>query len=233
MAQHRFRVEDLKSATDPQWFARGERYFEQGRVSRLRYDQRGVSAVVDGSRNYLVRIDTSDGVLSDSCTCALGQDGYSWCKHAVAVALAWLATDRETTSSPPPPPDPELSAFLEDQDSAWLAEQLLRIADDQPAVLARLQAAAGTHTAVDTARDALYRAITGYTPDPDGWNPGDGGAEWLRQAIDTLDDLVEYGYEAEAAELAADAHALFDKTHEGYEDGHSERLREMGGLDSD
>lgn len=226
--EKRFSVEDLRSAADPEWFERGQRYFEQGRVRRLRNDPQGVSAVVTGSRGYVVRLNHAGGVLTDSCSCPLGKEGESWCKHAIAVALAWLDTGQEITVAPPSPPqEADLGGFLEEQDSAWLAEQLLRIADDQPAVLARLQAAAGEEAAVGTARDALYNAITGYTPAPGEWDPGDGGAEWLSQAIDTLDDLVEYNYAAEAAELATDALALFDELHGDHEDEYAERLHKI------
>lgn len=235
MAQRRFGIEDLRSATDPVWFQRGQQYFEQGRVRRLRNEPGKVSAVVSGSRDYVVRLSSTGGVLADSCTCPLGKEGESWCKHAVAVALAWIDSGQDPAAVPAPPTqqEPELRVFLEEQESAWLAEQLLRIAADQPAVLARLQAAAGTPSAVDTARDTLYNAITEYLPDPEGWQPGDGGAAWLRQAIDALEDLLEYGYAAEAAALASDAHALFGEVHGGYEDEHSERLWELSQVEID
>ncbi len=225
----RFSVEDVRSAAGPKWFGRGQQYYEQGRVCRLQNDSNGVSAVVTGSRNYTVRLDLDGGVVADSCTCPLGHEAH-WCTHAVAVALAWIHAGREAAASPPQEPD--LSVFLEGQESAWLAEQLLRIADDQPAILARLQAAAGAQSAVDTARAALYTAITEYTPEPDDWSPGDGGAAWLRQAIDTLDDLVDYGYAAEVAGLAADAYALFDETHGDDGDANAERLQELSELET-
>lgn len=231
MAQWRFGVDDLRLAAGPAYFERGQRYATQGHVGKLRPEPGGVSAMVGGSRNYLVQISgTSDGPRT-SCTCPLGQEGESWCKHVVAVALSWVEAGHEVTAESAPEEEPDLAAFLKQQDGAWLTEQLLRVADDQPVVLARLQAAAGAPSAVATARDTLFTAIAEYLPDPDGWSSGDGGEEQLRLAIELLDDLMEYGYTEEAADLASDAYDLFDETHGGYEDEHSQRLDEIRGGD--
>ncbi|MEY9213502.1 SWIM zinc finger family protein [Thermobifida halotolerans] len=217
--------QSLRLATDPRWFERGERYLAEGGVLRLRECSGGVSAVVRGRNDYLVRLRHSPGGWDSGCSCPLGQDGARWCKHAVAVALAWFREDR-----PPPEPvsdrtDGELRAFLLAQDAPWLAEQLLRITEDDSAVRARMLAAAGSESAVEECRGLLEEAVVAYDPFLEEWE--DNGSERLERAVDTLEDLLDYGYEHEAADLAREAlHLLRDRVEEAADlaDPHVERL---------
>lgn len=72
-------------------FGRGERVFAAGRVRSLRAAADRASARVVGStRLYRVKLWRSRGDLHHACTCPLGREG-GFCKHAVAVGLAWLA----------------------------------------------------------------------------------------------------------------------------------------------
>src|SRR5215210_2386728 len=67
----------------------GERYFERG--ENYYYDGR-VHALVEhvlGTYEYRVRFRAEDDELVYSCDCPLGVDG-EFCKHCVAVGLAWL-----------------------------------------------------------------------------------------------------------------------------------------------
>ncbi len=72
------------------WFARGEAYCANGHVRSLRRDDDTVIAQVAGTHAYRVRLWSDSGELAYSCTCPLGKDG-EFCKHCVAVGLAWLA----------------------------------------------------------------------------------------------------------------------------------------------
>ncbi|MFW5416783.1 SWIM zinc finger family protein [Nocardiopsis sp. CNT-189] len=221
-----FSIEDLRSATDPAWFERGRRYHSQGRARSLRLSPGRVTALVEGTRPYRVELVWGRGLPATVCSCPLGQDGADWCKHAVAVALAWLAAGAEEPGPPDSPPD--LRGFLSEQEPEWLVEQLLELTEEDPAVRARLEGAAGADAAVDTARADLEQAIADYTPDPDGWGPeGATGERRLDRAIDTLDVLAGYGYGAEVVGLAREAAALFDDVHGGHEDGFSDRLHEL------
>ncbi|PRX92399.1 hypothetical protein [Allonocardiopsis opalescens] len=122
-----------------------------------------------------------------------------------------------------------LGGFLAAQEPAWLAEQLLRIADDDPVVRVRLLGAAGADGAVPACRELLERAVTGFVPyvDDDALHVGDGGWERLERALGALEDLIEYGYAAEVARLAAEAVELYERTHGDAEGEHGERLAEI------
>ncbi len=71
-------------------FARGEEYFTNGRVRQLHVAGDRVTARVSGSRTYRVKLWRGRGKLHFSCNCAAGREE-TFCKHCVAVGLAWLA----------------------------------------------------------------------------------------------------------------------------------------------
>ena len=71
-------------------FQRGEEYFANEAVSRVRVVEEKVSARVEGSDTYQVELWDDDGDLDYECSCPQGDEG-NFCKHCVAVGLAWLA----------------------------------------------------------------------------------------------------------------------------------------------
>ena len=80
----------LRRLAGEQSFARGEEYFSDGRVRQLRVGGDRVSARVDGSRIYRVKLWRRRGELQFRCDCADGQSE-AFCKHCVAVGLAWIS----------------------------------------------------------------------------------------------------------------------------------------------
>lgn len=103
-------------------FERGKAYFLDGRVVDIQRKEGTVLAKVRGTETYDVRIWMKDESLAYACVCPQGQE-QAFCKHAVAVALAFLgglpaadpmkadaanddAADRRPTAkeSPKPPP---------------------------------------------------------------------------------------------------------------------------------
>jgi uncharacterized Zn finger protein len=71
-------------------FQRGKEYFASGFVERLHTAGQKVSARVVGTETYRVELWDKDDGLRYDCTCPRAADGY-FCKHCVAVGLAWLA----------------------------------------------------------------------------------------------------------------------------------------------
>ncbi|MFA6311326.1 MAG: DUF6880 family protein [Sterolibacterium sp.] len=86
-------LEDLAGSTA---FLRGEEYFSIGAVGRLRATDDKVAAKVEGTETYQVELWDDDGELAYDCTCPRAADGY-FCKHCVAVGLAWLAEQAAET----------------------------------------------------------------------------------------------------------------------------------------
>ncbi len=80
-------LEDLAGATG---FQRGEVYFSVGAVTRLSATEAKITARVEGAEAYQVELRDDDGDLVCDCTCPRAAEGY-FCKHCVAVGLAWLA----------------------------------------------------------------------------------------------------------------------------------------------
>jgi uncharacterized Zn finger protein len=78
-------------------FERGEQCFIKGRVIRVdavRGELRGtVKPQEPGRRDYATRIWVREEGLAYECSCPMGQQ-QQFCKHAVAVALAHLETER-------------------------------------------------------------------------------------------------------------------------------------------
>jgi superfamily II DNA or RNA helicase len=68
-------------------FARGEAYWQEGRVLEFKREGEIFEATVIGSRRYRVRAQVYDGRLVAACTCPV-EDAV--CKHAVALALEEL-----------------------------------------------------------------------------------------------------------------------------------------------
>ncbi|MBB6348799.1 SWIM zinc finger family protein [Nonomuraea muscovyensis] len=135
----------IRHCADGRSFDRGKAYFAQGVVRRMAVDGTSVTATVDGTRPYRVRLRVTAAGLEGECSCPYGADGM-FCKHCVAAGLAWLASE-EPTPAPAGVPakvtDAALRDFLHRQDTRWLAAELLRVARADPLLRARLEVAAG------------------------------------------------------------------------------------------
>ena len=78
-------------------FKRGQNYELRGRVHDLSATLDGwLVAWVQGSERYATRVFLRPDQLASDCTCPYG----SSCKHAVAVALAYLARSEQAKSLP-------------------------------------------------------------------------------------------------------------------------------------
>src|SRR5688500_5539759 len=82
--------EAIRRLVDDRTFERGVDYHAQGRVSALARHEAALSARVRGTSEYRVRLWVKEEGLAYSCSCPMGADG-AFCKHGVAVGLAWLA----------------------------------------------------------------------------------------------------------------------------------------------
>lgn len=84
--------EALRRLVDDRTFERGQDYHAQGRVGVVSRHEASLSATVRGSTHYRVRLWVNDSGLAYSCSCPIGADG-AFCKHGVAVGLAWLGQE--------------------------------------------------------------------------------------------------------------------------------------------
>ena len=132
-------------------FERGEVYFEEERVRSLVEFEGMLAATVEGTEDYRVKLVVGSSGLSFSCECPYADDG-NFCKHCVAVGLAWLAQREARTTSGSSAAGEGISSlngareFLERQDKTVLVEMILREALDNERACARLIEASQIHS---------------------------------------------------------------------------------------
>jgi uncharacterized Zn finger protein len=84
-------VHRIRSLATAPSFDRGKNYLAEGRVGSVVESNEALTATIRGAEIYRVRLaaNENEGELAFRCSCPLGRDG-EFCKHSVAVALAWL-----------------------------------------------------------------------------------------------------------------------------------------------
>jgi uncharacterized Zn finger protein len=159
---------DLRKLAGDRAFARGDAYRHEGRVTSLAEADGVLTAEVAGTQDYHVRLWSADGRVGFDCDCPVGIE-LRFCKHCVAVALAWTAADAAPAPDPVhAAPEPrsgggngKLRSFLAGQSREALMEMLLEHASESRRLRTRLElrAAAGDTGPANPAR--FRRAIDG------------------------------------------------------------------------
>ena len=129
--------QNLNSLAGSRPFSRGERYFEIGLVGPINEQNGMISAKIHGSRLYETRLKVvrpRQGAvrLDYSCSCPVGHDG-DFCKHCVALGLAWInnmKTSAAKSSTPASAGSREISLkdirkWLEAQDQKLIVDMIL------------------------------------------------------------------------------------------------------------
>ncbi len=99
--QKPFDTSALREWAGDKTFARGEEYFREGRVRGLKVESTSAAARVVGERPYKAKLwSQPGGSVEYSCECVTGRDG-KFCKHCVALGLAWLAGDEHAGQADP------------------------------------------------------------------------------------------------------------------------------------
>ncbi len=192
-------------------FERGEQYFAEGRVEDLAEHGQRVTATVAGTEPYTVKLWADEGELGFSCTCPVGAEG-TFCKHGVAVGLAWLDPARagggKSGKARPTLSMDDVRDWLSRQQPEALADLLVRHALDDDRLRQRLLMAAARSSpqGVDL---ATYRAAIDGAMRVRGFVDYRGASAFARKvdsAVDGLEDLLKAGHAAAVVELAE--HAL-------------------------
>ena len=215
-------------------FERGETYFDVGAVTRLRTTDAKITANVEGSETYRVELRDA-GELDFACTCPHAADGY-FCKHAVALGLAWLsgqkaAPRRAGTVGKKRRRDPwrDIEKFLAAQSSQTLVEQLLEVAkrDDRlyQSLLLKAERDRGGRGDVAAAfRRAIDDAtrIHGFVD----WREAASFAGDMEQLVESMRELLRRDTAGLLVELAEYAVERLEKSMEQIDDSGGE----VGGL---
>jgi len=203
--------DELLESAGERSYARGEEYFASGCVLSLAENLEVVSAQVQGSRTYQVRLWVEDGGLAASCTCPWAADD-NFCKHCVAVGLAWLARDstktRRTPGTGKKPAKPKVTlddvrAMLKAEEKDYLVEIIMKQATEDTGLAERLVMKAARlqpgGTDVATFRRVLTNAFsTGGFVD---WKGVWAYARRIHEAISGVEGLLNEGHAAEVIEL--------------------------------
>lgn len=198
----------LKKLAGPAVFARGEAYYNSAAVRRLKMADDMLSARVTGSYPYAVRLWEEDDGIKYECSCPHGEEG-NFCKHCVAVGLAWLAeftsaSGTKSASKKKNNPWKDITDFVGMQDAATLAAWLLEAAkrDDvlYENLLLKARRAAGPASTIKAFRAAIDRAVeTGGYVD---WHEMPTYATGLENIADSLAELLQQGQAAALVDLA-------------------------------
>ena len=93
---------DWKDGFLPHILARGEKYFEEGRVSRIQHCGDTYIATVAGTEDYTVTIDIENNKPRYmECDCPYAADSEHYCKHMAAVLFALECEDIAIEEMPP------------------------------------------------------------------------------------------------------------------------------------
>lgn len=219
-------------------FRRGEEYFADGAVGRLRVREDKVSAKVEGTDTFQVELWGETGKLVAHCTCPRSGDGY-FCKHCVAVGLAWLdehgAAASPTGGAGGKPagakrrdPWKDIRQFLETQPAESLIEVLLDVAqrDDRlfQSLLLKAERTHGGGNAEKAFRRAIDDAvrIRGFID----WREVGTYAGNIDQVVESLAELLQPDSAAMLVKLAEHAIEKIENTMEQVDDSNGE----IGGI---
>ena len=188
-------------------YERGLAYLEAGRVGALRASVGRVGATVQGSEDYLVELRANGEKLRFSCSCPIGREG-AFCKHCVAVALAWLREQDD-----PAPTLDDARVHLEALPQSELVDFLIDHAHDDEALARKLLLRAATPTSskadVASLRALIEQAFAyrDFVPYREVW----GYVRAVEEATDALEAVVEQGRGDDVVELAEYALKLAER----------------------
>lgn len=223
----------LKGIADTAYFARGKHYYDQNRVQWLDEDEEGVNARVRGTRDYTVQLWEEDDKIRYNCDCPIGQDG-EFCKHCVAVALAWLGEVESQPARPGEAPPKRHGAiedirdYLASLEPNQLIDLIVNACRRDDRMREKLSLAArgrgDLHAAIKTWKEALKRATAtrGFVD----YDEMPYFVTGIRDVVNALDSWITDGRAAAVVDLAEYAVARVESVMEECDDSNGE----LGGL---
>ncbi len=201
----------LRNLAGPIIFARGEAYYDGGQVFSLAEHQGTLAAKVSGTHDYRVKLWLEDEELQFECTCPYADDG-SFCKHAVAVGLAWLEgetagkqTGKQTgkTGGPMVTLD-DVEQYLQQQSKPMLVSLLMEQVLDNDRLherlLLKVARTTGAGIDINAFRRAIDRAIDhgGFVD----YDEMDSYTAGIQDAVDSLEEVLKEGHADAVIELS-------------------------------
>lgn len=188
-------------------FARGAAYVADGRVGELIHDAGVITARVRGTRGYTVKLWVQQDRLDFSCTCPAAEAGF--CKHAVAVGLAWLAgaagrAPRGVDRKEKPVTLKDVCIWVESQSRETLTALVLEALREDDWLCRRLllEVAKAAQPGINL---ATYRAAIEAAVEPDdfvGYRDVYEHTRGIDAVIDSVEQLLKDGHAAAVVKLA-------------------------------
>lgn len=207
------------------YFGRGEEYFEDGAVASLKESDGVVSAKVQGTRPYKVKLWVEDGELEHDCSCPLGED-YEFCKHCVSVGLAWLAKDNKIPlgeagkKASETIGEKDVRDFLMGHSKEALVEMLLEQCEEDERLHRRLLA-----MTAKTSRDKLDLSVWKDALDEAAWSEDFVDykhmydyADGIQEVVNSIEELFLEGHAEAVVELAEHGLAVMERAMEQVDD---------------
>lgn len=185
-------LEHLLSLAGLSIYERGLTYFEDGLVTRLNTSADRAWARVEGSEAYQVELAWLGDGLDYSCTCPHAMEGH-FCKHVVAVGLAWV--NAQESGQRECDPWQEIRDWLALQPQCELAALLCEIAQRDDALYRSLRLKVERAKCSDdqgNSGEVWQRAIDEATEIPEflDWRAVTGYATDLQDLTDALEGLL-------------------------------------------
>ena len=220
----------LKRLAGSRYFERGEEYFADGLVRGFTEDEGTLVAKVRGTQDYRVKFWVDSGKIEYACTCPLGTEEV-FCKHCVAVGLAWLAGSTEgalSKAGQPKVTSKDVQVYLEGQEKGALVRLILERTQEDDRLRERLlmKAARATSKGLDLAtfRQAIDNAVE--TSNFVDWRSSWDYAQGIEEVISSIEELLKEGHAPEVVELAE----YFLKTVEEHMDNVDDSDGNMGDI---
>ncbi len=245
-----FDASTVHRLTTDKVIGRGEKYHRSGAVTITALTTTSVSAKIQGTRRYEVRLDVSANP-DWSCTCPAAIDG-DFCKHCVALALELAAIDAgyaevplvlpavtqigAASSSPSTSVGEQrqsererLIEFLHTLPTDRLVDLVVEQADTDWKFLAKLQIEADQTRSAPVDLDAWIHRIDQAMAIDDyiDWRAADAWANNVSFIIDAMRDLIDNGHAGAVIPLAEYAFRSVEGAAEFVDDSNSGCLREI------
>lgn len=161
-------AQELKKLAGAGAYERGLDYYETGRVLEFTVNGQRITASVSGSQDYTVNLRRTPRGFEGACDCP-ASEGFDFCKHCVAVALAVEARQSNLQESAPDNAELRIAAYVSGLPNAELQELLLAALKHSP----ELESSLSMRADVASGRiDAKYlrKMITAAMPLRDVWD---------------------------------------------------------------
>lgn len=214
----------LEKLAGPAAFQRGKAYFSAGAVQRLRVTENQITATVQGTHPYQVELRSDAAArLVCRCTCPHAADGY-FCKHGVALGLAWLAEKSAPPGKKKSDPWQGIEAYLGAQTPQTLIALLLEVAQRDDRLYQSLRLKAQKAGAGANVAPIFRQAIADATHIRDflDWEDTRDFTDTLEQLADSLVELLKPDTAATLIELAEYAIEQIEESLEQVDDSDGE-----------